>query len=311
MSEIDASFFLDVADALGISSPAIVEKDYWATQFLKEISTLNPTGYQLVFSGGTCLSKAHQNTFRMSEDIDIKMIPHPETVALSKNKQRQLRREIHQLVLDIIASSNCFKLASDPTKRNESKFQQFLIEYPRDHAPLDALRPHLQLDLTESILLEDSVKLPLSSLYAKTLKEEGEIQNIACVTVNSTASEKFVSLLRRTALYARDNSKADDETLIRHAYDLHLIYKLMARPAELKPMVQQVIEIDKVQFGNQHQEFVNDPNAELRYGLSLLIDQAHHQERYKQFIGPLVYHPSPATWDEVILSLQSLADHWI
>jgi len=73
MKAFDASVFLDVADALGISSPAIVEKDYWATQLLREISQLKPRGFQFVFSGGTCLAKAHQNTFRMSEDIDIQM----------------------------------------------------------------------------------------------------------------------------------------------------------------------------------------------------------------------------------------------
>ncbi|OOZ12222.1 nucleotidyl transferase AbiEii/AbiGii toxin family protein [Solemya velum gill symbiont] len=311
MSTIDSSLFLDIADALRISSPAIVEKDYWATQLLKEISQLTPEGFQLVFSGGTCLAKAHQNTFRMSEDIDIKMIPNADTLAQSKNQQRQLRRDIHQLILNIISDSGIFKLAADPKKRNEGKYQQFLIEYPRDHDTLEALRPHLQLDLTESDLLEDPVELSLSSLYASTLKEPVEVQSIACVTVHSTASEKFVSLLRRTASHARDNSRPDDKTLIRHVYDLHLIYESMTLPSALKPMVEQVIEIDKSQFGNQHKEFVNNANSELRYGLSLLIDQAHHQERYNQFIGPLVYHPSPAKWDEAISSVQELADHWL
>jgi hypothetical protein len=311
MSTVDSSLFLDIADALGISSPAIVEKDYWATQLLKEISQLTPEGFQLVFSGGTCLAKAHQNTFRMSEDIDIKMIPNADTLAQSKNQQRQLRRNIHQLILNIISDSGIFKLVADPKKRNEGKYQQFLIEYPREHDTPDALRPHLQLDLTESDLLEDPIELSLSSLYASTLKEAGEIQNIACVTVHSTASEKFISLLRRTASHARDNSRADDETLIRHVYDLHLIYESMASPADLKLMVKRVIEIDKSQFGNQHEEFVNDAHSELRYGLSLLIEQAHHQERYDQFIGPLVYHPSPAKWDEAISSVQELADHWL
>ena len=311
MKTVDTSLFLDIADALGISSPAIVEKDYWATQLLKEISELTPKGYQLVFSGGTCLAKAHQNTFRMSEDIDIQMIPHPETATLANNQQRQLRRDIHQLILNIIEDSDLFKLASTPQKRSEGKYQQFLIEYPREHDTPAALRPHLQLDLTESNLLEDPVELSLSSLYVSTLKIKSEIKKITCVTINSTASEKFVSLLRRTASHARDSSRADDKTLIRHAYDLHLIFITMASPQTLKPMVQRVIEIDKKQFGRQHKEFVENANLELRYGLSLLIEQPQHQERYNQFIGPLVYHPSPAQWNEAIASIQSLADCWL
>lgn len=311
MTTVDTSLFLDIADALGISSPAIIEKDYWATLLLQEISKLNPKGYQLVFSGGTCLAKAHQNTFRMSEDIDIQMIPHAETTALSNNQQRQLRREIHQLILNIIENSDVFKLASTPQKRSEGKYQQFLIEYPRDHGTPSALRPHLQLDLTESKLLEPPVVLSLCSLYANTLKLKGEVDKITCVTINSTASEKFVSLLRRTASHARDNSRADDQTLIRHVYDLHLIFTTMTSPQSLQSMVQKVIETDRKQFGSQHKEFVDNANLELRYGLSLLIEQPEHKERYQQFIGPLVYHPSPAQWDEAISSIKSFADCWL
>ena len=219
----------------------------------------------------------------MSEDIDIKMVPNTATLDLSNNQRLQLRREMHQLIINSIAGSDIFELAAVPEKRNQGKHQQFLISYPREHGVLQALRPHLKLDLTESLLLEAPVELPLSSLYARTLNLVGEIQRIRCVTAHSTASEKFVSLLRRTAAYARDNSRVDDKTLIRHVYDLHLIHGLITRPLDLKPMVKQVIEMDKRQY----------------------------QERYNQFIGPLVYHPAPAKWDDAILSIQSLADDWL
>lgn len=49
MRNIDTSLFLDIADSLGISSPAIIEKDYWGTQLLREISELQLDGYRLVF----------------------------------------------------------------------------------------------------------------------------------------------------------------------------------------------------------------------------------------------------------------------
>jgi len=40
-------------------------------QLLSLLQNFNIDGYQIIFSGGTCLSKAHKNTFRMSEDIDV------------------------------------------------------------------------------------------------------------------------------------------------------------------------------------------------------------------------------------------------
>ena len=48
MLSIDANRFWDVADSLGISSPSIVEKDYWAIQLLDEVSKFSLNGYQLV-----------------------------------------------------------------------------------------------------------------------------------------------------------------------------------------------------------------------------------------------------------------------
>jgi len=123
------------------------------------------------------------------------------------------------------------------------------------------------------------------SLYASTLKIKSEIDKITCVTINSTTSEKFVSLLRRTASHARDSSSADDKTLIRHAYDLHLIFVTIASQQILKPMVQRVIEIDKKQFGRQHKVFVENANLELRYGLSLLIEQQQHQKNRRNLLG--------------------------
>ena len=68
IASLDPTLFSDTADALGISSPAIVEKDYFAVQLLRELKALSLTEYQLVFSGGTCLAKAYQNIYRMSEE---------------------------------------------------------------------------------------------------------------------------------------------------------------------------------------------------------------------------------------------------
>ena len=47
-----------------------VEKDYWVTLVLNEIFHSDIAG-QIVFKGGTCLSKCHQLIQRFSEDIDL------------------------------------------------------------------------------------------------------------------------------------------------------------------------------------------------------------------------------------------------
>ena len=310
MIPIDPMLFADVADALGISNPVIVEKDYYAVVLLKELSALHFDDYQLVFSGGTCLTKIHQNTYRMSEDIDIKLVPSSEALGKSHSLQRQNRKIIHKRIVSMLQSSSLFQLV-ETKKLNEGRFQQFLIQYPRYHDLVYALRPHIQLEITESVLLEPAIEKSINSLYTEMNKSEPEVALFQCVTMKTTASEKFVSLLRRTAACNRDAMQADDETLIRHVYDLHLIGLDLTNFSSSKALVDQVIQIDVEQFGNRHKEFREYPSQELKYGLNLLITNPIYRERYKKFIGPLVYHPSPATWDQAIKTILHMSNEWL
>lgn len=305
---INPSLYTDVADTLGIAHPAIVEKDYYAIQLLKLLSTFETPNYQLVFAGGTCLAKAHQNTYRMSEDIDIKLAPTEAVSAKSRTEQRRLRRELHIQLQALLEGSELFSLVQAPVIQNEYRFQQFLIEYPTHHESFEALRPHLQLELTESVLLQDPINTSLCSLYAEVAEQEREVSEFVCVGWESTAAEKLVSLLRHTVAHLRDAKKKDDPTLIRHIYDLHLILVGKTNLDDIVALVQQVIAIDVEQFGNQHPEFREDPIAELRFGFEQLKQEPVHQQRYKDFIGPLVYHPDPVDWNTAFATLEKLVN---
>lgn len=67
-----------------------VEKDYWMTLVLYEIFHSNIAD-QIVFKGGTCLSKCHQMIQRFSEDIDL-VILHKEG-----ENDNQLKKKLRQI----------------------------------------------------------------------------------------------------------------------------------------------------------------------------------------------------------------------
>ena len=306
-STIDqVNVFADISDFLGIASPAIVEKDYYVVQLIKLLSSLISDDYRLVFSGGTCLAKAHINIYRMSEDIDIKMVLSNKIKAQSKNYQKNQRKKLSQNILALIDSSRFFNLDSKHI-RNEYSYQKFTINYPQHHFSIDALRSQIKLDLTETDLVEPMTQSDIHSFYSKVMKQEAVVLSFPCVTLNEIASEKIVALLRRTAFSNRDGTTPDDETLIRHVYDLHLIFKVLKKPTLIIPLVKKVIAMDLLKFSNRHDEFLSDPIKELKHGLSLLNNNEIYTQRYFKFISPLVYHKQPATWDEAIASLNQLA----
>ncbi|CAM5209315.1 hypothetical protein ALON55S_03090 [Alishewanella longhuensis] len=142
---------------------------------------------------------------------------------------------------------------------------QLQLNYPNAFPSTDALRTHIQLELTESELLQPATYHPVSSFYADVIKKVPEIERFACVSLVSTAAEKLVSLLRRSAVATRYMERKDDDQLIRHAYDLYQIKTELANKVEFKQLIDAVIETDVTQFGEQHPEFKADPRKELLF----------------------------------------------
>jgi predicted nucleotidyltransferase component of viral defense system len=260
--KIDPGLFPDVADALGIDSPAIVEKDAYAVQLLSLLSGLHSARFTLVFAGGTSLAKAHRNLFRMSEDIDIKLVAR-EGVAekMSRTALKSARKAVLTEITQLIHESAVFEL--DPehgiAKRNEYRYAEFTVRYPRTQAGISALRPDLKLDITASELFEPVVTCSVSSLYADALQQSPEMASFPVVSIQATISEKLVALLRRTAHVGRDPARYDDETLIRHVYDLHIIAASGYDATTLRSLIHNVVQTDAEQFGRQHPQFLAAP----------------------------------------------------
>jgi hypothetical protein len=75
----------------------------------------------------------------------------------------------------------------------------------------------------------------------------------------------------------------------------------------LRNLISEVVRVDVMQFGRQHTQFLSNPFTELRYGLTCLFTNPIHQKLYEFFIGPLVYHENPTTWDEALKTVAELA----
>lgn len=150
------SLFPDVADALDIESVAIVEKDYFVVDLLRLLKEIKPETHTLVFAGGTALSKAGISLNRMSEDIDIKLVPTENFMQNGRDKRRKIRKEIVQIITDFIHNSDIFSLDNENARitRDEYRYNEISVRYPQTFAQVPCLRPFIKLELMESTLLE-------------------------------------------------------------------------------------------------------------------------------------------------------------
>lgn len=296
---IDSDLFLDVADALGMGNPAIVEKDYYVVALLKLLSELSFDTHLLVFSGGTALTKSGIKTHRMSEDIDIKIIPTDVFANISKTQKRKARKELHLQLLNAISLHNSFSVENRPTIYDEYRYQQIDIRYPQAHSKVPCLRPFIKLELIETLLYDQVVSRDICSLMNEVTQKPPEVALMGFSSIKSTQAEKLVSMLRRTASFARDNIRDDDPALIRHIYDTYYIQQAgLASASGVMSLVSKVIAEDLTRYSNQHAEFMKSPIAELKFGLSLLQTNTLYEERFNQYVVPMVYGNNSLNWQQ-------------
>lgn len=217
------------AEALAITvrqlglAPVLVEKDYWVSYVLRALAE-SPYRDQVVFKGGTALSKAYGLIARFSEDVDLAIAG---TEGWSTNRVKKL--------LDEAARHITQGLEADPTAPGTvrgSHFRKTVHRFATAHDPAVWL-PQLRAG---SVLLEinafarpyPSQWRPVQSYIGQALTEAGQPEAVAefglavfevlTLALERTLVEKILVLVR--AGYAAD-PLAELQLKVRHAYDLH------------------------------------------------------------------------------------------
>jgi len=293
------TLFSEVADALGIESVAIVEKDHYIVELLALLKPLLFDTHQLVFAGGTALAKSGVALNRMSEDVDIKLVPGADFLALSRSRRKASRKAVIQSITDAITATGMFSVDDDQkVTRDEYRYNDIPVRYPQRLAQEPCLRPFIKLELMETDLLESAEARDIHSLVTEMTKTPPVVRAFPSVTVTSTQAEKLVAMLRRTAAVIRNVERFDDTTLVRHIYDTWCIVNVgNVDIAQLTAFVERTIDQDIQRYGNQYPQFCDSPVTELKLGLEELANNPVHQERYQQFVAPMVFGEQVA-WTE-------------
>jgi predicted nucleotidyltransferase component of viral defense system len=303
--------FLEISDALELGNPSIPEKDYWVVSLLAMLENVNSEHHRLVFSGGTALAKSNIKIMRMSEDVDIKLIPTLEFLNKGTEAKKRARKVLVEDLLAMLAEHPYLKYFKK-TVLDSYRYVEIEIEYPQQYNQAPCLRPYIKLELIETIELQGVESRTISSLVAQSYKQPAEVNAMSCISIDSTLVEKVLSMLRRTMSVKRDPKRMDDETLVRHIYDVHCIsLEHMIDMDVLKPIFNAVLEEDKARYGNQHQEFVDDPHNELKLGLEELETNELFHKRFDEFVAPMVYNSDPHNFDTCFASFKGISEQLI
>mgnify|MGYP001571684642 CR=1 FL=1 len=93
----------------------LIEKDYFCTVLLEHLAVV--AGGQLVFKGGTCLTKVHAGFYRLSEDLDFVL---PMAVDASRSERSKRVDRLKKAIVALPRALPCFRVVEPLQGANES-----------------------------------------------------------------------------------------------------------------------------------------------------------------------------------------------
>jgi len=177
----------------------LLEKDYYITLLLSDINSLNDN---LIFKGGTCLSKIYYSYYRLSEDLDFSMIlPAGE---ITRTIRSNLIKPVKNKIREYAEKFNMRIENIDKSGFNQSTQYIFYVDY--NSVILDKKQSiKLEIGLRFNPLLKASKqKINHKFLHPFTKEPLFEGGMVSCLAIKELVAEKMRAAATRLTVAPRD-----------------------------------------------------------------------------------------------------------
>lgn len=223
---------LRVSEDTGIEA-SIIEKNYYVTLFLQRIVTRLPN---IIFKGGTSLSKCYKLINRFSEDIDLNI----ETDTHPTEGQRKKLKEAIVSIIDELG----FTLTNPDNVRSRRDYNRYIADYPTLF-PTSYLKEHLIVETAVYIKAYPCKRMLASSLIYDYLERNGYTEMIEQYSLQPFVLN--VQSAERTLIdkvFALGDYYLSDVVYehSRHVYDIYKLLGVVTLNDSMKQLVQSVRE---------------------------------------------------------------------
>jgi predicted nucleotidyltransferase component of viral defense system len=276
---------------LGITEN-IVEKDYFVTLFLKELTGKLPN---LVFKGGTSLSKCYKLINRFSEDIDLTLNVDKATEGVRKGIKNAILAALEELGLT---------LNNPDFVRSRRDFNRYEVLYPSVFSS-ELLKPFLYVETAVYIR-----SFPNETLFADCFIYEylkGENRNDLIEQYDLMPFEINVQHMDRTFIdkvFALGDYYLDGKVRghSRHLYDLHKLYPKITFDDKFRALTAKVREIRKPhKTCYSAQDGIDIPELLLK-----IMNENYYQQDYNNLTAYLLF--DHVTYTDTLKTLQAIID---
>lgn len=295
--------------------PSHVEKDYYVTKILKELSQTEYNG-QVYFKGGTSLSKAYGLIHRFSEDLD--MLTYTGDITASKSKEKTLNKKTCNIIIE--SNNTMYKPELSKVGGN---FRKLYFDYDNNFEK-NGLKQHLEVEIkacdlsdksliyypNETKVINSIIGEFLLDINREDLIEEYGLEafSINCINPRRTVCDKISRLVK---LSYRDEPIEEFAKHIRDFYDLFAIlskeeYKAFLNSDEFfEAMLRTTVE-DQLMKNTKTDKPLNE--ALVFTDTDEILSHPTIQKAYKEGLGSLFFANSTMPlMDEIKQTIKEVA----
>lgn len=291
--ELFEQVILKVAESTGIDV-GIIEKDYYVTLFLKKIVELQPN---IIFKGGTSLSKCYKLINRFSEDIDLNIDTQ------SKPTEGQ-RKKLKENIVSIINKLD-FTLDNSDNVKSRRNYNRYVIDYPTVFSS-EYLKEHLIVETAVYIKAYPCKRMSATSIIYDYLNNNGYDDLIAQYGLEpfelnvQTAERTLIDKLYALGDYYLSDSVHEHS---RHIYDIYKLLDIVSLNDNLKCLANEVQQERKPHEQCRSAKDEVDMNMLLRE----IIDKDIYKKDYEDITEKLLFED--VKYDVAIDALKKVVDY--
>jgi len=257
------------------TTPAIVEKDYYVSLFLKHLVKKVPN---ILFKGGTSLSKCHKVINRFSEDIDLTLDMDNQTQSCKKNLKHKIIEVCNELE---------FELLNESQIRSRRDYNRYEIKYPIQFDGIGIK----QFLLVETVFMvksfPDEIKPVTCMVYDfwKQISDEAAISEFKMEPFEirvQTLERTFVDKVFAICDYAVSNNTTG---FSRHIYDLYKLSKYVVLDYAFKNLVNIVREERK----KHNRCYTAQDKYDIPYILKQIIEKNTYYDDYNEVTRKILF----------------------
>jgi len=277
-----------------------VEKDYYVSLFLKELSKLE-NNVEIVFKGGTSLSKCYDVIDCFSEDIDL-TIKFPNVKA-----GRGLRKRLKENIMTTIEKLG-MKFLNPDEVQSDRDFNHYEIEFERLFESTPEMIPHIKIETITVYKPYPCLKKYVSNYVTKYLLELEEGLNLV-KAYDLETFEMSIQSIDRTfidKLFALCDYHLEKtyERYSRHIYDIHMIWNSGLLNKEVVTRIIDDVISDRQRLSTHNRS--SKPGSRPKDILKEIIDDKVFERDYIDITSGFIY--KKVSYETCINTLKKILD---